>query len=254
MNRGTGMFLVFIALILLTAVIVNGLYFDNSVFTRSKTDEISDAALKEKAESVVVNLNIRAEKDFEPEAVEVKLGVESRDVNLQSAVSDNNEKMTSLLEMLEKETLTEIETEDYRVYPVNNYSNDNIEREYQVINRISFKSENLEELPLILGKALNQGANNLSQINYQLKNEESAVNEVTALALDKLNQKAVFLRDKLGKKEYQIKTINLGGQNVYRAEKTLNMDSTSRDEAVPVPVKGEKVKISVSLSAEILLR
>ncbi len=254
MNRGTGMFLVFIALILLTAVIVNGLYFDNSVFTGLKADESSDAKLNEKAESVAVNLNISAEKDFDPEAVEVQLGVESRDIDLQAAVSDNNEKMTSLLEMLEKEDLTEIETEDYRVYPVNNYSNEDIESEYQVVNRISFKSENLEKVPLILGKALNQGANNLSQINYQLKNEENAVNEVTALALDTLNKKAGFLRDKLGKKEYQIKTINLGGQNVYRAEKSLNMDNTPRAESVSVPIKKEKVKISVSLSAEILLK
>ncbi|MGM0602866.1 MAG: SIMPL domain-containing protein [Bacillota bacterium] len=254
MNRGTGMFLVFIALILLTAVIVNGLYFDNSVFTRLQGDQSSSAELKETEDLLTVNLNINEEKEFNPEMVDVFLGVESRNPDLEAAVSENNEKMSLLLEMLENENLIRIETEDYRVYPVNSYSDEDGEREYQVVNRISFTSEKLEELPLILSKALQQGANQLSQINYQLKNEETAVDEVTALALNKLNKKAEFLQKQLNKQEYKIKNINFGGQNIYRAEKSLSMNSTPRGEATPVPIKEEKVKISVSLSAEIYFK
>jgi hypothetical protein len=254
MSKNVGMFLVFLALILLSVLVVNGLYFDTSTNQAQAPVEV----VKEEVEKdyITTNLSISRLKEFEPNIVDVVLGFQNENEDQAEAVRENSQTVSNLMTILEERDLVNLETQYYRVYPLTRYNEDD-EREtyYRVTNQIKFTTENLEELPVLLGQLLEAGANNVQNINYRLKNNEEALDEVTEMALTSLKDKAAFIADNLDKENYRIVNVNLGRQNIIgQSLDSALMGSRSAESAsIPVPVEEEKVNINVSLSAEIEL-
>lgn len=254
MSKNVGMFLVFLALILLSVLVVNGLYFDTSTNQAQAPVEV----VKEEVEMdyITTNLSISRQKEFEPNIVDVVLGFQNENEDQAEAVRENSQTVSNLMTILEERDLVNLETQYYRVYPLTRYNEDD-EREtyYRVTNQIKFTTENLEELPVLLGQLLEAGANNVQNINYRLKNNEAALDEVTEMALTSLKDKAAFIADNLDKENYRIVNVNLGRQNIIgQSFDSALMGSRSAESAsIPVPVEEEKVNINVSLSAEIEL-
>ncbi|MFW6001433.1 MAG: SIMPL domain-containing protein [Halanaerobium sp.] len=257
MNKNFGMFLVFLALILLSVLVVNGLYFDASEEQVQAPAEVAEEEVEEdEKDHITTNLSISREKEYEPDIVDVVLGFQNENEDQDEAVKENSQTVENLMAVLEEKDLVDLETQYYRVYPVTRYNDDN-EKEtyYRVTNQIKFTTENLEELPVLLGQLLQAGANNVEDINYRLKDNEEALDEVTAMALSSLKDKAAFVADNLDKEDYRIVNVNLGRQNI-RSESFDSAFMGSRaaeSESIPVPVEEEKVNINVSLSAEIEL-
>ncbi len=246
--------LVFLALILLSVLVVNGLYFDTSTNQAQAPVEV----VKEEVEKdyITTNLSISRQKEFEPNIVDVVLGFQNENEDQAEAVRENSQTVSNLMTILEERDLVNLETQYYRVYPLTRYNEDDErERYYRVTNQIKFTTENLEELPVLLGQLLEAGANNVQNINYRLKNNEEALDEVTEMALTSLKDKAAFIADNLDKENYRIVNVNLGRQNIIgQSLDSALMGSRSAESAgIPVPVEEEKVNINVSLSAEIEL-
>jgi len=255
MNKNSGLFLVFLALILLSVLVVNGLYFNIPVNQAQSPEDIVQETEEEK-DYITTNLSISRQKEFEPNIVDVVLGFENEDMDQAEAVRKNSQTVERLMSILEEKDLVNVETQYYRVYPTTRYNGDDQRvTYYRVTNQIKFTTENLGELPVILGELLEAGANNVQNINYRLKNNEEALDEVTAMALDSLKSKAGFIAENLDKENYRIVNLNLGRQNIVgqSMEQALMGSRMAESAAVPVPVEEEKVNINVSLSAEIEL-
>jgi hypothetical protein len=254
MSKNVGMFLVFLALILLSVLVVNGLYFDTSANQAQSPVEVVEKEVEK--DYITTNLSISRQKEFEPNIVDVVLGFQNENENQAEAVRENSQTVSNLMTILEERDLVNLETQYYRVYPLTRYNKDK-EREtyYRVTNQIKFTTENLEELPVLLGQLLEAGANNVQNINYRLKNNEEALDEVTKMALTSLKDKAAFIANNLDKENYRIVNVNLGRQNIIgQSLDSALMGSRSAESAgIPVPVEEEKVNINVSLSAEIEL-
>lgn len=259
MNKNLGMFLVFIALILLSVLVVNGLYFNNPTEVKTITEEKKE--VEEKEDYITTNLTIKKEKKYEPEVAEVILGFRNESKKQSEAVTENNRIVSELMNILEEEKLENVETTGFRVFPYTRYEETNdIKNEeksvryYRVNNEIKFSSKNLSELPVLLGRLLDAGANRVVNINYKLESNEKALNEVTESALATLNQKASFIVENLAKENYQIKEINFGNQNIYGNNSVRTMANTAEkenDSFSQVPLTPEKVTVSVSVTAEI---
>ena len=260
MNRNVGMFLVFIALILLSVLVVNGLYFNTPAVG---TVEREPAAEKVDKDYITTNLSINQQREYDPEIVEVVLGFENESREQAVAVEENNKIVSEIMSILEAEELENIETQSFRVYPYTRYeeiNNEDGEDEeervtyYRVSNQIKFTSKNLGELPVLLADLLNAGANRIINIDYRLENNEKALDEVTASALSSLKNKAAFMAENLDKENYRIIQLNFGRQNLYSSEPlqpmTRSMESSSVSE---VPLAEQKVNINVSVSAEVEL-
>lgn len=255
MSKNVGMFLVFLALILLSVLVVNGLYFNTSADQVQAPAEVAEEKEEEK-DYITTNLSISRQKEFEPDIVDVVLGFQNESEDQAEAVRENSQTVENLMAVLEERDLVNLETQYYRVYPMTRYNEDD-EREtyYRVSNQIKFTTENLEELPVLLGQLLDAGANNVQNINYRLKNNEEALDEVTAMALSSLKDKAAFMADNLDKEDYRIVNVNLARQNIIgESFDSAFMGSRSAESAsIPVPVEEEKVNINVSLTAELEL-
>lgn len=260
MNRNLGMFLVFIALILLSVLVVNGLYFNIPVL---ESAELKEVETEEKIEEyITTNLSISTEQEYDPDIVDVILGFENESLEQAKAVEKNNRITAKIMSILEESELVNVETQGFRVYPFTRYeskNNDNDEEKeivtyYRVSNQIKFSSEKLGELPVLLGELLEAGANRVVNINYHLKNNKKALEEQTASALSLLKEKAAFMAQNLDKENYRIKEINFGRQNIYGSDALKSMTRTAESvNFSAVPLAEQKVNIDVSLTAEIEL-
>ncbi|RCW61114.1 MULTISPECIES: SIMPL domain-containing protein [Halanaerobium] len=257
MNRNVGMFLVFIALILLSVIVVNGLYFNTPAVEKAEKETSVE---KVDQDYITTNLSISQQQEYDPDIVDVVLGFENEDTEQSAAVEANNKIMSNLMTILEAQELEKIETQGFRVYPYTRYvkqDEENVEKKvtyYQVKNQIKFSSKNLGELPVLLGRLLNAGANRVVNVNYRLESNEKALEEVTAAALSSLKEKASFMAENLGKENYRIKELNFSQQNIYGSDalRSLSRSSEAADFS-EVPLAEQKVNISVSLSAELEL-
>lgn len=254
MNKNLGMFLVFIALIMLSVLVVNGLYFNTPAVETAQREE--EVEVEEAEDYITTNLSINQQQEYDPDIVEVVLGFENENTEQSAAVEENNKTVSEIMTILEEEELANIETQGFRVYPYTRYNEDSEERitYYRVNNQIKFSSKKLAELPVLLGKVLDAGANRVVNINYSLENNEKAIEEVTASALDSLKEKAAFMAANLDKENYRIKEVNLGQQNIYRSEALKAVSRTAESGSLSeVPLAEQKVNINVSVSAEIEL-
>lgn len=258
MNRNVGMLLVFLALILLSVLVVNGLYFNAPAVETAGREEVSEVE-KEEEDYITTNLSISEQQEYEPDVVDVVLGFENEDTEQSAAVEENNMIVSELMEILEAEELENIETQGFRVYPYTRYEedeDDNQERVtyYEVSNQIKFTSKELADLPVLLGRLLDAGANRVVNINYRLESNEKALDRVTETALRSLKEKASFMAENLDKENYRIKEVNFGHQNIYRSDALKSMTRTAEaGDFSEVPLAEQKVNISVSISAEVEL-
>ena len=258
MNRNVGMLLVFLALILLSVLVVNGLYFNTPVVETAEREEVAEKVDKD---YITTNLSINQQREYDPEIVEVVLGFENESREQAVAVEENNKIVSEIMSILEAEELENIETQSFRVYPYTRYEkiNDEDEEEerityYRVSNQIKFTSKNLGELPVLLAELLNAGANRIINIDYRLENNEKALEEVTASALSSLKNKAAFMAENLDKENYRIIQLNFGRQNLYGNDALQSMSRSMESSSVSeVPLAEQKVNINVSVSAEVEL-
>jgi uncharacterized protein YggE len=251
------MFLVFIALILLSVIVVNGLYFNTPAV---ETAEREEPVEKVNEDYITTNLSINQQQEYDPEVADVILGFENENRNQQTAVEENNRIVSQLMTILEAAELENIETQGFRVYPYTNYMpvDDGDEEErvtfYRVSNQIKFSTKNLAELPVLLGELLNAGANRVVNIDYRLESNEQALDELTAAALSSLKEKAAFMAENLDKENYRIKRVNFGQQNIYGSDLLRPMTRAAESSQISeVPLAEQKVNINVSVSAEVEL-
>ncbi|MFP4199695.1 MAG: SIMPL domain-containing protein [Halanaerobium sp.] len=257
MNRNVGMFLVFIALILLSVLVVNGLYFNTPA---GETADREEPVEKAEEDVITTNLSINQQQEYDPDIVDVVLGFENEDREQSAAVDENNKIVSEIMSILDEEELENVETQGFRVYPHTRYEETDEENGeervtyYRVNNQIKFSSKNLGELPVLLGSLLDAGANRVVNINYRLEDNEEALDEVTEQALDSLKEKAAFMAENLDKEDYRIKKVNFGQQNIYSSDALKSMSRTAEaGDFSEVPLAEQKVNISVSVSAEIEL-
>ncbi len=252
-NKNLGMFLVFIALILLSVLVVNGLYFNVPALETAER-EVPAEELTE--DYITANLSISQQQEYDANIVDAVLGFENENTEQAAAVAENNKIVNKLMTILEEAELQNIETQGFRVYPQTRTNEQTGERVtyYTVSNQIKFTSTNLAELPVLLGRLLEAGANRVVNINYRLESNEQALEEVTAQALSSLKEKAAFLAENLDKENYRIKKIDIGNQNIYGSDSLKTMTRTAETgDFTKVPLAEQKVNISVSLSAAIEL-
>lgn len=260
MNKNVGIFLVFIALILLSVLVVNGLYFNTS--TAVGTTVNKDEQVKEVDKDLIkTSLSINEKKEYDPDLAEVVLGFENESKEQSEAVNKNNQIVSKLMEILEAEELENVETQYFRVYPYTSYEEADTESGerkkvtyYKVNNQIKFRTKNLSELPVLLAKLLNAGANRVVNIDYLLENKDQKLEELTVDALAALKKKAAFMAENLDKENYRITKVSFGERNIYET-KLMGAMTRSADIAPSseVPLAEQKVNINVSVTGEVEL-
>jgi uncharacterized protein len=195
-----------------------------------------------------LNLNYQAVEEFKPDLAIILLGVETTGSNLNEAFAENNSKMgliTEELKMIENLTL---ETLNFQVNPIYNEEND--KDKYLVLNQLKATTENLDDLGIIIEKAISTGANQVLSINYSLENREKARQEVTRQAIEGIKEKAAFMVQELGMEGYRIISMDVNDHFQERNLFQLKAEGAGYINDTPLPpISPHKIQVNVNINA-----
>lgn len=212
---------------------------------------------KEAPERTVVQVNGSSEKEVVPDMARFSASVTTLNANLEQAKNTNTETMNKVLASLQEQGITdkEIKTDTYRVEPIYNYDKDKLPslKGYRVINRIEITTA-VEKVGLLVNEVTNAGANEVSSIRFENKNEKEIKNDALQDAVKDAMKKAEVIAGALNKKIANVKLVNESGV-FYRPVMLENrfMKTAAVDGAVPnisagnVTV-GANVQVTVELA------
>lgn len=182
-----------------------------------------------------------------PDYAELQIGVITDAMEVTKAQRENavimNRIIQSLLELgIARE---DIQTEIYNVTPKYDYiEGKQVFRGYEVTNAITVKVKNLNDVGKVIDTAVKNGANQISQIQFKIENENFYYQQALRLALKNAQEKARTIAQSL-KLSYmpipiEIVEESIGGPILY---KTVTMTQQS----VETPIEQGVITISAEV-------
>lgn len=134
-----------------------------------------------------------------PDIAVIRLGVQTNGENLADIQSDNARISQTVLQALDQYSLTDIRTFQYQVNKVFEYEDGKqIDRGYSVRNIFELRSDNMDQVGMIIDTAVSSGANVVELIEFEVSDADSYYLESLKLALDNGYQKAYTIAESLG--------------------------------------------------------
>ncbi|SEN62660.1 hypothetical protein SAMN05192533_11635 [Mesobacillus persicus] len=131
-----------------------------------------------------------------PSIAEVQLGVEVRNNEVNAAQQENSQRIQQVIQSLVRLGIPQdqIQTVDYQIYPQYDYVDGEQQfRGYQVTHMLMVKSENINQVGLLIDTAVQNGANRISSIRFTVKNLDAYYQQALKLALENSVLKAQTL-------------------------------------------------------------
>lgn len=131
----------------------------------------------------------------QPDVAYVEIGVESLNADLQTALDENNQIISSLIDYLQEKNVAEddIKTKYYSIYQKHDYSASDRFLGYQVSSTLEFKCTDLNNLGTYIKDLTSLGANRLGCITFDCQNIISYYQEALKLAVEDAKSKAEAL-------------------------------------------------------------
>ena len=196
----------------------------------------------------------------EPDMATVRFGVVSVADDPETAREMNAEASSAAMNAVRSLGIEEryIRLETLRLQPHREWVDDRRryeERGYEAIRQIVLEVHDLEQLPTLVANVVEQGANRLDQVTYDLHERDQARNDALREAVTKARDKAALVAETLGVELGSVQSVNEQSfdfpRPMYRAE-TMSMDAAA---AAPEPdayAAGElEVRVTVNVSFEL---
>ncbi len=136
-----------------------------------------------------------SEITFKPDSANVCVGVETVNSNVTTAQKENAETMEKVIETLINNGIERdsIKTTSYNIFKQHNYNTGAEFINTQVSNRISFNTNNIDDLSSLITKLTESGANVFGGITFELSDSSEAYNQALEKAIENAKAKAKVL-------------------------------------------------------------
>ena len=143
-----------------------------------------------------ISTTAEAREEAAPDIAVISIAVETTAETVKAATSENNRRMEKVLSELKKAAGEgdEVKTASFSVRPVHEYhpaSGRNILKGYAAFNGLTVKTRSVVEAGRFIDIALKYGANNISDLRFEL----SDYSKVCAVAIEKAASKAKALAE-----------------------------------------------------------
>ncbi len=195
-----------------------------------------------------LKINYQARQKFSPELAVITLAVETKNQDLNIAYDSNSQLAEQVKEELASISEVEIISADYRIDLDESGPKEKKSTSYIVQNQIKVRVINLGKLGGIIETAIQAGANRVAGINYKLGNYDRAVQQVTAQALQGLQEKAKFIAQEMELKVKKVLELQVRENNSYHrtaAQELKEGQIKAADSSQPV-VAPQKIEIKVT--------
>ncbi len=212
-------------------------------------------SVAQQTESVTRTIQVTGmgEVQIKPNSAVISLGVQTDASTAEAALSQNNTKMESLLETLDKADVPskDIQTQALNLGPRYESSNDNRKLVgYTASNIVEVRIDNLDSLGTLIDDAVNDGANTVENIRFEISNPQKVTDQARETAFENARHKAQELADlanaSLGTVMEIQETSNAPGPVVRSVEMAANPS------AVPISPGSQSVSVQVQVTWSLL--
>jgi uncharacterized protein len=190
--------------------------------------------------------------------MELTVAVVTQNPDSKKAVRDNNEKMNQVLANLENIKLEkhEYQTDHFRIQPVYHYPNPNDPKysegpsitHYEVANTIRIKTQKLDQAEKILGAVIQAGANQIEQLQFNLKDPRIYRNEVIQLATRNALADAAALSEAAQVRLVRVLSLELNQEpQPFPVPRMMAYSADAETAAYEAPVQIGQVQIQASV-------
>ena len=158
-----------------------------------------------------INVSGSAEVKVVPDEVYLQLGVETRDISLDAAKRQNDDRIEKVLKQLRKKGVPQknIQTDFMSVEPEYDYNVSRVKSVAYVVRKsIEVKLTELGRFEEILSEALENGVTHVHGIDFRTSQLRKHRDEARAMAIRAAKEKADALAAELGVRRGKVQTIN----------------------------------------------
>ena len=229
-------------------VLVGASYFELKDGRAETLSQPPSQPVAQQTESVTRTVQVTGtgEVQVEPDSAVISLGVQTEASSAQAALSQNNTKMETLLETLKESNIPtkNIQTQTLSLGP--RYETNNGNRTlvgYTASNIVEVRIDNLDSLGTLLDKAVNNGANTVENINFEISDPQKVTDQARHTAFENARHKAEQLAN--------LSNASLGPvmqiQETSSAPGLLVQPAAPVAEAAAVPISPGSQSVSVDL-------
>ena len=200
-----------------------------------------------------VSVSGTAQVTLKPDVAYVTFGTQTSDADAAKARTANDTLMKKVLDALKAQGVDEkdIKTVDFAINPRYD-ANGTAVTGYDVVNSVQVKVKNLDKLGGIMDAALAAGANNASNLYFDVENREEAYNQAVVKAIDNAKQRAETLAKSAGRTLGAVTAVTeSGGYNPYPMFVTRDAAMTAGAGSVPVSSGEMQISASISITYEL---
>lgn len=189
---------------------------------------------------------------LEPDIVTINIGVQSRSADAGEALKQNTQKAQGIIDTLLGLGVEnkDIQTRNFNIYQQEDtrYPEENTEKTitYVVENTVAITVREIDSLGEILSKVVDEGANTINSIRFDLEDREAAMAEARKLAIADAKAQAEAITETAGVTLGPIQSIDVesSGSIVPRAAYAADDAMGGGD----VPISGGTMSIKVSVN------
>jgi uncharacterized protein YggE len=193
-----------------------------------------------------------------PDIATINVGVHTENEDVSAALAENNAKAMSVRDALVKFGVKaeDIQTTSFTIYPNQQYGpmGEMLGVKYAVDNSVFITVRDLTKMGEVLSTIVNQGANNIYGINFDVSDREKALKEARLAAIADAKLQADELAAAAGVKVGQVMSISISTTNLpIPMYADYGKGGGGAMAAAPAPISGGQLIISVDayLSYEI---
>lgn len=197
-----------------------------------------------------------------PDQAVVRFGIVSEAETAEAARSQNATASRNAMNAVRDLGIAEakIQMQGLRLQPQREYDRETRsyeERGFEATRQVVVEVDSLDRLPALVTRVVQQGANRLDGIQYELSDREAVRNDALRAAAETARAKAALLAESLGAELSEVLQINEQSFNfpqpMHRAEQSMAKAATA-DQAAPEPDAYAAGEIEVSASVQVTFR
>ncbi len=200
-----------------------------------------------------IKITAKSSESFDPDTAVVVLAVQTEDKKVPTALQANNKKMNKVISALKeliKDEKDSIKTSSFSIRPIKTWDKRDKRSTitgYNVNNSIIVKTKQIDKIGKIIDVSIENGANNVNNINFVIDNNEKLYQKVLAKASKKAKGDAEAIADALGVKISGIKSVN-ASQGYYRPMQYDTMAlGKSRESSTPIAPGNVDINANVTI-------
>jgi uncharacterized protein YggE len=201
---------------------------------------------------------------LEPDLASINIGVRSEAADAADALAMNNEKISAVIQsMLALGVAAEdIRTQNFSIYSYESYENQQLReampeeelftesasrKTYAIENTVTVIVRDLDTLGTVLSTVVEQGANTIYGIVFDVTDRAAALEQARLLAIENAKTQAQAVAEAAGIKLGEIQTIDLTEYS-YNAARYDDMGFEQAVEEGPVPIEAGSLDLQVTIS------